>query len=204
VRLSSADYYADHGVSHTVQGDVYDDVACAVSDLPPQRPENRGRRRLRRPFEEGVSLFQASPRPVVVCSYTCGFVAQPPGTPGYSHDYRIVAPILRFQELKDLGMSNGDLRRLNEDGGRQGFIYLPWPKEEKGQEDAAACLYRPSCVTQQLLDARPRLKRMTQKGLKLLHIRLIQVISPNLFPPDDEGLRDADLSDSWKTDFLET
>lgn len=139
--------------------------------------------------------------PGVVSSYTCGFVAQPPGTPGYSHPYRMVAPIIGLRELRAKGMGNSELRRISDDGGVHGLMYVPDVRDDQiddeWREHAAVLLYRPSLVTQALLDSRPRLARMSVDAVKILGVRLIQVVSPNLFDPLDENLAIPDLSDCW-------
>jgi hypothetical protein len=153
-----------------------------------------------------VALTDPLRAPGIVCSYTCGFTAQPPGQGGYSHPHRIVAPIMGLSTLKALGVSANELRKCKESGFIQGLMYLPQTDpltvdelEEKKEfaGDAAALVFRPALVTQAHLDTRERVHRLSGDAQRILIAALIQVVSPNRFDPFDEGLRDPDLSDSW-------
>lgn len=142
----------------------------------------------------------------LVCHYTCGFVAQPPGTPGYAHPFRLVAPILPLNLLHELGMPEGQLLGLIDNGGANGFMYLPSSPFDFDEDPdsqwtghAAACLYRMTTVGQSLLDHRSRLGRLSQEAHMILASRLMQLVSPNWFPPDEPGLRQPDRTDSWQS-----
>ncbi len=63
--------------------------------------------------------------------------------------------------------------------------------------DAAALLYRPTLLTQALLDRRERVHRLSEPAQRILIVALMQSVSPNRFDPFDEALRAPDLSDSW-------
>lgn len=206
MRLPSSDYFdAERAVEHCAQGDVYEGVpflhasGVAESDVP------RGQRKRPASEPEFAIAQPALIAPGVVCSYTCGFMAQPPGTPGYSHSFRSMAPILSLRELKRLRIGNGDLRRVRDEGGVNGIMYLPSPEPEPDEPDdewkghSAILLYRTALVTQELLDSRRRTRRLSLEAQKILCVRLIQVYSPNLFDPLDENLLEPDRSDSWAT-----
>jgi hypothetical protein len=199
--LEPADYYADRDVEHSAQGDIHLDVPFFVGTVANGEEPPRGARK--RPE---VAIRPPLAAPGILCSYTCGFTAQPPGTPGYSHAFRLVAPIMGLTALKALGVKTGELRKLKELGFLQGLMYLPATEamrldepaeDEEFAGDAAALLYRPALVTQSLLDGRERAHRLSDAAQRILIVALIQSVSPNRFDPFDEDLRPPDLSDSW-------
>lgn len=149
--LEPADYYADRDVEHSAQGDIHLDVPFFVGTVANGEEPPRGARK--RPE---VAIRPPLAAPAIVCSYTCGFTAQPPGTPGYSHPFRLVAPIMGLTALRALGVKTGELRKLKELGFLQGLMYLPATEvmrldepaeDEEFPGDAAALLYRPALVT---------------------------------------------------------
>lgn len=199
--LEPAEYYADRDVEHSAQGDIHLDVPFFVGTVANGEEPPRGARK--RPE---VAIRPPLAAPGIVCSYTCGFTAQPPGTPGYSHAFRLVAPIVGLTALKALGVKAGELRKLRESGFLQSLLYLPatdpmqldQPAEDDAfAGDAAALLYRPALVTQGLLESRERVHRLSDPAQRILIVALIQIVSPNRFDPFDEDLRPPDLSDSW-------
>jgi hypothetical protein len=167
--LEPGAYYKNRDVSHTAQGDIYADVPFVFAHSTASVAPVGARKR---PADEPEVII---PDPVVgpglVCSYTCGFTAQPAGTKGYAHPYRLVAPIVSAQTLADHGVKANELRKLIESGFLQGLLYLPVTKRvaptepeivnEEWKGHAAALLYRPTLVHQGLLDNRERLTRLT-------------------------------------------
>lgn len=198
MRLEDDQYYEERDVEHAAQGDVYDNIPFAYETLTESRFRSRGARK--RPASVTPLTGLA-----VVCNYTCGFVAQPPGNPGYSHPFRLVAPILSLRTLRSQGMSANELRRIRDDGGVNGLMYLPLPPGVEEAEDdewtghAAACLYRMTTVTQTVLDERPRVARLSEAAQRILIVRLIQVVSPALFEDPNVDQFRPDMSDSWRT-----
>lgn len=205
--IEPAAYYADRDVEHSAQGDVHLDLpffaatAAAAEDLP------RGARKRPADVTDGdVAVLPPLRAPGIVCSYTCGFTAQPPGQPGYSHPFRLVAPIMGLAALKGHGVKPNELRKLKESGFLQGLMYLPQTDRLRLEEptddaefagDAAALLYRPTLVTQSLIDRRERVHRLSEPAQRILIAALIQSVSPNRFDPFDQGLRSPDQGDSW-------
>lgn len=102
-------------------------------------------------------------------------------------------------------MNNHELRKIRDGKSIQGFMYLPQtdllrlddPDEDHGEYagHAAALLYRPSLVSQAVLDVRDRLHQLTGEATKVLNAAIISTYSPNTFAPDD--LDDPDLSNGW-------
>lgn len=141
------DHYFDRECSsHTAQGDLYAGVpfvwrtVVTAADDPPAG--KRPRPAIPDTSEGGLEL-------IAVCNYTCGFMAQPPGTPGYAHPFRLVAPILPLQLLRDSGITDAQLEGLVANGGANGFTYLPSAPfgfredpDSRWAGHAAACLYR--------------------------------------------------------------
>ncbi|HZK15512.1 MAG TPA: hypothetical protein VFC52_02855 [Solirubrobacterales bacterium] len=178
--IDPAKYYAERDVEHSAQGDIHLDLSFAVATVAGEDAPPRGARK--RPGDE------------------------PPGQRGYSHPFRLVAPIMSLTALKALGVKANELRKLKDSGFLQGLMYLPQtdrlrldePVDDKEFEgDAAALLYRPALVTQALLDRRERAHRLSEPAQRVLIAALTQSVSPNRFDPFDEALRAPDLSDSW-------
>jgi len=192
-------------VEHTAQGDIYADIPFVFAHSTAGIRPTGSRKR---PADEPeVIIPDPLVGPGIVCTYTCGFTAQPPGTRGYAHPYRLIAPIVSLQMLADHGVKANELRKLIDSGFLQGLLYLPRskrvaPDEPDGVDDewkghSAALLYRPTLVHQGLVDNRARLTRLTEPAQRILIAALIMMVSPNRFDPFDEQLQPPDLSDSW-------
>ena len=198
MRLPDEDYYQDDVTAHTAQGDLYDDVPFGYTTVLDSGFEALGTRP--RPGEIGsydvpmVTLHALG----VVCSYTCGFVAQPPGTPGYSHPFRLVAPVVPLRDAVERGLPLGQARTVRDRGGVNGLMYLPWREaddvDDEWRGQGVVLLFRPGLVTQALLDTRRRFGRLSFEALRMLEVRLIQTVAPHLYDPAD---MDPDTSDSW-------
>lgn len=201
--IEPAEYFADRAVEHVAQGDIFEGTpAAATHGVLSEEPSSGARKRPA--SEDNFTLTGARFQYGIVCSYTCGFTAQPPGTRGYAHPYRIVAPIVSLGELRASGVTNNDLRKLQRLGGLQGLMWLPLPIEGEPAStkdefvgQSAVLLYRPSLVTQSALDQCRRARRLSEMAQRLLIAGLIQVISPNNFDPFDDGLVPPDMSDGW-------
>jgi hypothetical protein len=160
-RLPAERYYRDRSVEHAAQGDLYDEIPFSHATLFTSSFRPEGRRR--RPSAEGDFVPIVSRIGIgVVCSYTCGFMAQPPGAHGYAHPFRIVAPVITFDAALRTGeLTEQNLRTLSELGLMSGLMYLPDPKPSQGESPwaghAMALLYRPTLVSQDLLDRRERI-----------------------------------------------
>jgi hypothetical protein len=206
--LDTGAYYKNRDVSHTAQGDIYSAVPFVFAHSTATVVPSGARKR---PADDPeVIIPDPLVAPGLVCSYTCGFTAQPAGTEGYAHPYRLVAPIVSLQTLADGGVKANELRKLVDSGFLQGLLYLPISKrvapagpadvKEEWKGHAAALLYRQTLVHQGLLDNRELLTRLTPEAQRILIAALIMVISPNRFDPFDEQLQAPDLSDSWNPD----
>lgn len=209
--MSDDEYYEDRPVAHTAQGDFYDDVPCVyASAVEP----GRGSGSRKRPSSLGADPdFAAATYPygvlAVVCSYTCGFVAQPPGTKGYSHPFRLVAPVVPLSSLLGGGgMKRTEVRKLASSRFLSGLLYVPkppgfTPKEDPAADDEfgpnqyAVLLYRMTAIEQAVLDKRPQVARMTERAQRQLIAGLINVVGPSLYNPGDID-PPPDMSDSWR------
>lgn len=194
-----ADYFEGRDVPHTMQGDIHRDVPFAHASTFCSGFNASGKRT--RPGETPSVVVPTATWPGIVCSYTCGFLAQPPGTMGYAHPFRLVAPIRTFGDLKH-DLKTQDLDNLLRLGALAGLMYLPYPMEDPEEDEdlrghAVVCLYRGSLVSQELLDQRERIARLSVPAQRILIARLIQVVSPFTFDPMDPALDDPDVSDGW-------
>lgn len=200
-------YYADRAVEHTAQGDIYAGIPLVqATRTDPSFGAAGARKRPGGPDPEHASHV-AHFGFAVVLHYTCGITAQPPGTAGYSHEHRLMAPIVALRELRRWGMGNNELRKIRDGRTIQGFMYLPQigavqldapgDVEDEWTGHAAALIYRPASVTQALLDHQPRVARLTSDATRILEAAIIQTFTPNNFAW--ETLAEPDMTDGWAT-----
>ena len=209
--LPADSYYEDRPVQHSAQGDLHVNVPSPVavgSELTKARGARKRPLSFLRP-EPAIEGVSAPIQPLaIVCTYTCGFVAQPPGQEGYSHPMRQMAPVVPLAELVNgRGMQRTEARRLKEAGYLNGLLYVPKPPgyeppepktdQEFAVDDFVVCLYAITTVHQSVLDETPRVARLSTAADKLLVAALIAHFSPSLYDPDD--LEDPDMSCSWSS-----
>jgi hypothetical protein len=198
-------YYADRAVEHTAQGDIYAGISFVQATRTAPSFEAAGaRKRPGGPDPEHASHVTHVGLAVVL-HYTCGITAQPPGTAGYSHEHRLMAPIVALRELRRWGMGNNELRKIRDGRTIQGFMYLPQigavqldapeDAEDEWTGHAAALIYRPASVTQTLIDHQPRVARLTADATRVLNAATIQIYTPNNF--GWETLAEPDMTDGW-------
>jgi len=118
-------YYADRAVEHTAQGDIYAGIPFVQATRTDPSFQAAGARKRPTGPEPDHSTTVAFTGLAIVLHYTCGFTAQPPGTRGYSHEYRLMAPVVSLRELRRWGIGNNELRKIRDGGTIQGFMYLP-------------------------------------------------------------------------------
>jgi hypothetical protein len=198
-------YYAERDVAHTAQGDIHAGVPFVHATMFSPEFEAAGARKRPGAADPDQAVVTSHHGLGVVLHYTCGITAQPPGTRGYAHEFRLLAPIVSLRTLKAWGMKNNELRKLRDGYALQGFMYLPQVEpmllddEDEGHDEygghAAALIYRPATVSQALLDHAPRITRLTADATRILDAALIQTYTPNNF--DWNALAQPDLSDSW-------
>jgi len=198
-------YYADRPVEHTAQGDIYAGIPLAQATFTDPGFEPAGaRKRPGGPDPDHATVVSFTGLAVVL-HYTCGITAQPPGTRGYSHGYRLMAPIVSLRTLRRWGLANNELRKIRDGRRIQGFMYLPLtaavildsPEDavDEWTAHAAALIYRPATVTQSLLEHQPRIARLTADATRILNAAIIQTYTPNNFAWD--SLAEPDMSDGW-------
>lgn len=198
-------YYADRDVEHTAQGDIYRDLSFVMASVVETTKPSGARKRGQSTESVLPSSITTGPRPGIVLHYTCGITAQPTGTQGYSHHYRLVAPIVGLAELRAMGSSKNEVRSLEAGKTLYGLLYLPAegiplrdtspPAGHEG--DAAALLYAATTVHQDALDASERVARLTEAAQRLLIAQTMSLFSPSLYDP--ALLQAPDMSDGWAT-----
>jgi len=198
-------YYAERDVAHTAQGDIHAGVPFVHATMFSPEFEAAGARKRPDAADPDQAVVTSHHGLGVVLHYTCGITAQPPGTRGYAHEFRLLAPIVSLRTLKAWGMKNNELRKLRDGYTLQGFMYLPQVEpmlldaQAEGHDEygghAAALIYRPATVSQALLDCAPRITRLTSDATRILDAALIQTYTPNNF--DWNALAQPDLSDGW-------
>jgi hypothetical protein len=113
-------YYADRAVEHTAQGDIYAGIPLVQATHADPSFQAAGARKRPGGPDPDHSTSVAFTGLAIVLHYTCGFTAQPPGTRGYSHGHRLMAPIVSLRELRRWGMGNNELRKIRDGGTIQG------------------------------------------------------------------------------------
>jgi hypothetical protein len=198
-------YYADRDVPHTAQGDVYAGLPFVHATHVSPQFAAAGARKRPDAGEADFAPVTAHTGLGLVLHYTCGITAQPEGTEGYSHEYRLVAPIVSLRTLKGWRLGNNELRKIRDGYSIQGFMYLPQvdpirldepdtePDEWTGH--GAALVYRPAAVSQTLLEERPRIARLTSDATRILNAAIIQTYTPNDF--DWRELAEPDITNGW-------
>src|SRR5688500_12293624 len=178
-RLAESDYYGPPPTRHVAQGDVFSEVPFALGDVKRRKFKGAGKRQ--RPLF-GPHKSQTEPLAYlnytglgVVCSYTCGFMAQPVGTEGYGHPYRLMAPIISIEDLAAEGVPRSEPQNLKGSGGSDGYMYVPPPLTG---EPAIICLYRMTLVHQDALDELDRVTSMSEAAQRILIARCTQIVSP--------------------------
>jgi len=203
--LNGDEYYETRDIPHTAQGDIHDGLPFVHATLVSPEFEAAGARKRGSGGSVAGTLTNLV-GPGVVLHYTCGITAQPQGTEGYAHEFRLVAPIVSLRELRRrFRMNNNELRKIRDGATIQSFMYLPQNEllvlDDPDQEEdewtghAAALIYRPGVVSQALLDARPRLLQLTAPATKILDAYIIHTYGPNDF--NWSQLADPDLSNGW-------
>jgi hypothetical protein len=117
-------YYSDRAVEHTAQGDIYAGIPLVQATRTDPSFEAAGaRKRPGGPDPHASHIIHVGL--AVVLHYTCGITAQSPGTAGYSHEHRLMAPVVALRELRRWRMGNNELRKIRDGRTIQGFMYLP-------------------------------------------------------------------------------
>ena len=198
---TSAEYFdQNHNVQHASQGDIFDSLPFVWAQPSAPELEPRGQRK-RGMLAAKYSVPAAPVYDGMLLNYTCSFVAQPPGTPDYAHDSRLVAPIVPLRSLRDFKVSPGEMRRVRDSGGTNGIMYLPAVRDDLVDDEwnghAAVCLYRATAVTQGLLDVSGRLARLSESAQRILMARLVEQLGGYLPDPFHPDFPTPDRSDSW-------
>lgn len=140
-RPQDDEYYEDNRTTHFAQGDIFREVPFYYAGL-----SEAG--------DEAIPVSHVGYGLLV--SYTSGMMLQPPGTPGYAHPWRLIAPIFPLNLLADRGFTPEQVERLRTHDTYMRYMYLPPYPGEFGE--CVAVLYRPALVAQDVIDE----KRVTK------------------------------------------
>jgi hypothetical protein len=196
--------YAERAVEHTAQGDIHAGIPLVHATWADPGFEAAGARKRPSAPDPDHASVTAFTGLAMLLHYTCGITAQPPGTRGYSHEYRLMAPIVSLRQLRQWGMGNNELRKIRDGRTIQGFMYVPQvgpvtldnpDHDDEWTGHAAVLVYRPATITQTLLDHQPRIARLTADATRILNAAIIQTYTPNNFAW--ESLAEPDTSDGW-------
>lgn len=92
------DFYETRDVPHVAQGDIFDTLPFDLVTVLGPGFEAAGARKRESSTEPTLASVRIE-APGVLLHYTCGMTAQPPGTEGYAHEHRLVAPIVGLSKL---------------------------------------------------------------------------------------------------------
>ncbi len=188
-RPDDEEYYVNLRTEHVAQGDIFTDVPFLLAmpePPPPDEPKGVGSRRvLETPLF--VQTFG------VLLSHTSGFMAQPDGTRGYSHHFRVLAPILPLAMLDEQGLLNEDvLRLLRREDKLLHYMYLP-PCVGVWEDERVAALFRPALVHHDVLEGR-RVMQMRERAVQQLNAKFVLAFTGQWSDP--EQFRPS-MGDHW-------
>jgi hypothetical protein len=172
--------YFELRTDHFAQGDIFKEVPFYYGDISP----------LKNPAEPFIATGFSGYG--VLITYTSGMMNQPPGTPGYAHPWRLVAPLLSIAQLAEQGVFSDqqiDGLRSQDNFGR--YMYVPsFPGEFR--ESVVVC-HRPSLVHQEVLEGR-RISQLQLPAALRLQEKLATTFLGGKWDPEDLH---PDLSDHW-------
>lgn len=192
-RPENEDYYIhgphEHATEHFRQGDIFQDIPfpMALPEPPPaDEPIGVGARRvLETPFF--AHTFG------ILISHSSGFMAQPPGTRGYSHVFRVMAPIFPVSILLEQDMVRDEtMHLLRKEDRLVGYMFLP-PCAGAWDDDRAVTLYRPGLVHYELLEDR-RVVQLHEDALKHLQAKIVESFTGKFPNADDLS---PSMGDHW-------
>jgi hypothetical protein len=91
-------YYAERDVTHTAQGDIHAGVPFVHATMFSPEFAAAGARKRPDAADPDQAVVTSHHGLGVVLHYTCGITAQPPGTSGYAHEFRLLAPIVSLSD----------------------------------------------------------------------------------------------------------
>jgi hypothetical protein len=168
-RPDDGDYYIEYRTEHVRQGDIFAGFDFAL------------------PGEEYAFTSFG-----MLITYTSGMMNQPPGTPGYGHPYRLVAPILAFPILQDLGLPEDKIERIRSLDTYTHYMYLPPHQPEFGE--AVVLPYRPILALQEHLSE--RVTQLQEPAARQLQIKLFGTFLGGK-PKNPTADLHPDMADHW-------
>jgi hypothetical protein len=167
---ADAEYYVPNRTEHVSQGDIFRGFEF---NLP------------------GDEKFGFAGYGMLV-TYTSGMMNQPPGTRGYQHDYRLVAPILPLAILPELGVKEGKVERIRSEDPYTHFMYLP--AHPPDFEESVVLPYRPTLVLQEQLT--DRVTQLLEPAARQLQVKLFGAFLGGK-PENPERDLHPDMADHW-------
>jgi hypothetical protein len=173
-RPGDDEYYVDDRTEHVTQGDIFRDILFIWTTSVDGEQKEVG--------FEGYGML---------ITYTSGMMLQPPGSRGYKHDFRLVAPIFSFPMLMDQGLSEEILMEIRRSDKYTAYMYLPaYPQEF---EESAVLPYRAALVEQRVLE-QTRVTQLQRPAALQLQLKLATTFLGGKWNPDDLN---PDLDDHW-------
>lgn len=176
-RPSDEDYYVDQRTTHFAQGDIFRDVPFYSAGVA----------------EDGDEVVPIAHEGYgILISYTSAMMQQPPGTRGYGHSWRLVAPVFSLNFLAETGLTPEQVERLRAHDTYMKYMYLPPYAGEFAE--SAAVLYRPALVSHDVIEGK-RVTQLAEASAVRLQQRLASTFLGGKWREED---LDPDLSDHWE------
>lgn len=171
-RLSDDDYYIDNRTEHVAQGDIFRNVPLRWVSAASEEPV-------------GLDTYG------MLITYTSGMMQQPPGARDYKHSFRLIAPVLPFALLAQMGVPETALNQVRTVDNLASFMYLPpYPDEF---EESAVLPYRACLVEREVIEEN-RVTQLQRPAAVQLQLKLATTFLGGKWDPRDF---DPDLSDHW-------
>ena len=166
-RPADGEYYHEgQRTQHVAQGDVFRDIEFIGPD--------------------GGSFTTYG----MLIHYTSNMMNGAPGTRGYAHDSRLLAPLYAFDMLSELGITDDHLRSMRSDDLMGRYLYLPPCPNEF--DECGVPIYRAQRFTQATIEGK-RVAQLQLGAAKQLQRKLARVF----FGTELEGEPSPDMTDHW-------
>lgn len=169
-RPSDDEYFITSRTEHVSQGDIFPDIEFELPD------------------EEELAFFGFG----MLMTYTSGMMKQPPGTRGYRHPYRLIAPIFSLRLLEGARLSPSEIEKIRTADPYTQFMYLP--SHLPDFDESVVLPYRPRLMLQE--DLPEPLAQLQEPAARQLQIKLFGTFLGGK-PENPERDLHPDMSDHW-------